>query len=219
MGRTGVNLQVPIEKIWIFAPSALLWSGLEALLRADGFRVHLDPIEVETVNWNDCKFDDAIIILGADNPVRQTIAHIQAIEDAGSSTPVILVLGSTSQDCALPAISAGARGIICEEDDAQNLLTCVREVAHGRDWVSQSVISMALETGLDAPGSVFAQLTARERQVADMIASGRSTDGVADALEMAPGTVKVHLHNIFKKLEIPDRSQLIRRILEEKARG
>ncbi|QLC22425.1 response regulator transcription factor [Parasphingopyxis sp. CP4] len=212
-------MQEPIEKVWIFAPTSLLWSGIEALLRAERFRARLTDGDFQTVDWNDPRFDDAIIIFGADRPDQQIAEHIQMISDARGPTPIVLVLSQDDHRAALSAIAAGASGIIHEDDDAHSMVTCVREIARGREWVSQSVISAALNRGLDQHQSLYAPLTARERQVADLIAAGRSTDTVASELEMAAGTVKVHLHNIYKKLAIPDRGQLIRLILEERTRN
>jgi two-component system NarL family response regulator len=50
-------------------------------------------------------------------------------------------------------------------------------------------------------------LTRREQEILAMIAAGRSNQEIADLLYIAPGTVRVHVHSILKKLEVRDRTQ------------
>lgn len=59
--------------------------------------------------------------------------------------------------------------------------------------------------------SEFAGLTARERQVALLVAAGFTNKAIASELDLCVGTVKIHLHNIFQKLRISRRISLVQR--------
>jgi DNA-binding NarL/FixJ family response regulator len=60
----------------------------------------------------------------------------------------------------------------------------------------------------------FPQLTAREREILDLLASGRSNQQIADTLFLSPKTVRNNVSNVFAKLQVADRSEAIVRARE-----
>jgi two-component system nitrate/nitrite response regulator NarP len=89
------------------------------------------------------------------------------------------------------------------------LVECVRAVHAGGTWGPR-----APATALAAPARDEAQplqgLTTREVEVAGLVALGLRNRDIADRLAISEGTVKIHLHNIYEKLGIEGRSQLVR---------
>ena len=63
--------------------------------------------------------------------------------------------------------------------------------------------------------ATFSELTARERQVAHLVAEGLSNKGIGKRLNVTEGTVKLHVHSIYKKLEIPRRAALVALVIKE----
>jgi DNA-binding CsgD family transcriptional regulator len=82
-----------------------------------------------------------------------------------------------------------------------------REIAHA--VCTHTAVRLA-ELGLAGPDDAarLAQLTARQREVARLVARGRSTPGIADALAISPNTVKKHLKDIFEQLGVTSRAEL-----------
>nr|QIG99390.1 response regulator transcription factor [Bradyrhizobium sp. 6(2017)] len=137
----------------------------------------------------------------------------QATPDiANSGTPgVRLVFLATSvedPDLAMLA-AAGAYGVILSEEEPETLIQMLRQVADGQRVLpspaSEEVISRE-RTAI--PEKYLAVLTERERQIMRLVSEGLSNKEIGRRLKVADGTIKVHLHHIFRKLEISNRTVL-----------
>ncbi|HEY9131923.1 MAG TPA: response regulator transcription factor, partial [Dyella sp.] len=92
------------------------------------------------------------------------------------------------------------------------LIECLRTVASGRSWLPKDTVGQALElerSRREHWRRAFASLTSREAEVVGLILAGRSNKEIAFALHISEGTTKVHLNNIFRKLAVTTRSELL----------
>lgn len=131
---------------------------------------------------------------------------LSAIRALGGSPARILVITSfTDASQVVPAIRAGAAGCVYKDVDPAALANAIRSVYAGHVVMPPDVAKalMAGETGTDR----LSQLTARERDVLDELARGRSNREIAKALRLAEKTVKTHVSNILMKLDVDDRTQ------------
>lgn len=112
------------------------------------------------------------------------------------------------------ALSCGIRGIFHENDPAYDLVKGVCSIFQGEIWVSRQVMT---ECFLEAQRftvrplrnheNSLPELTARQKTILSLIASGASNQRIADELCISPHTVKTHIYNIFKKIRVPSRTQ------------
>jgi two-component system nitrate/nitrite response regulator NarL len=126
-------------------------------------------------------------------------------------TRVVLLTAVAIDDRILAAMTSGAKGLLFKDAAPDNLVDCVREVANGKLCFPNDLIDAALkrESGRQADGECsIGALTPREAQVSLLVSEGLSNKLVAWQLNMAEGTVKLHLHNIYEKLGIPNRTAL-----------
>jgi DNA-binding NarL/FixJ family response regulator len=81
----------------------------------------------------------------------------------------------------------------------------------GKQWIDQEMVVRAFRNVLDQPGApaVEETLTPRELEIVRMVAAGLRNKGVAARLGISEGTVKVHLHNIYEKLGVEGRVELL----------
>jgi DNA-binding NarL/FixJ family response regulator len=88
------------------------------------------------------------------------------------------------------------------------LVDCLRHVAEGRRWLPSSIVQPAIRRASAAARRIspFELLTRREKEVARLIADGRSNKEAAVRLAMSEGTVKIHLHSIYSKLGVDNRT-------------
>jgi two-component system, NarL family, nitrate/nitrite response regulator NarL len=100
--------------------------------------------------------------------------------------------------------------IIPKEVVPSVLVQCLRRVADGQKLLPDSVSVLAShQTGIDAVAeSLLFGLTERERQIVRLVSEGLSNKEIGRRLNIANGTIKVHLHNIYQKLEISNRTLL-----------
>jgi two-component system nitrate/nitrite response regulator NarL len=125
--------------------------------------------------------------------------------------PVVLTALDNGQG--FEALRLGARGIVLKDMAPRLLVQCVRAVHAGRQWVEKGVATHAADTLLkrEAGIRVMAEvLTPREIEVAQMIASGRSSKVIANELAISEGTAKLHLHHVYEKLNLDGRVALVR---------
>ena len=106
------------------------------------------------------------------------------------------------------ALAHGIWGILLKEAAPDKLIDCLRSVAEGRRWLSEELAANAdplWNTPL-SPG--LTGLTPRELEISELACSGMSNKLIALKLGAVEGTVKIHLHNIFQKLRITNRTAL-----------
>jgi DNA-binding NarL/FixJ family response regulator len=101
------------------------------------------------------------------------------------------------------ALEAGARGYLLKDMLLTEVLTAIRAVGNG-DRVIPAAVAVRL-----AEYPARSTLTARELEVLELVARGRSNREVADALGRTDETVKIHLKNIFAKLAVADRTEAV----------
>ncbi|UTI63562.1 response regulator transcription factor [Paraconexibacter antarcticus] len=109
--------------------------------------------------------------------------------------------------------SAGIGYLLKERiGDVRAFLDAVHRVAAGGTVLDRQVVTQMLAPHDRAPDGL-AGLTAREREVLQLIAEGRSNAGIADALVVTPGAVEKHITSIFGKLDLPSQGDDHRRVL------
>lgn len=134
------------------------------------------------------------------------------LEIANSRTPAVrLVLFAASvEDRDLAMLAAvGAYGVILKEQEPETLLQILRQVADGQRMLPLPSCEEASSSAQTAISEKYlAVLTDRERQIMRLVSEGLSNKEIGRRLKVADGTIKVHLHHIFRKLEISNRTIL-----------
>jgi DNA-binding NarL/FixJ family response regulator len=131
---------------------------------------------------------------------------------------VIVVTMFEDDDSVFAAMRAGARGYVLKGADQEEILKVIRAVASGEAYfgpeIARRLMSFFSAPKPAAPADAFPELTAREREILDLIARGRTNQEIARELYLSPKTVRNHISNIFTKLQVADRSQAIIRARE-----
>ena len=148
-----------------------------------------------------------VAVLDVAMPGMSGIDILSEIVAHGCGTKVIFLTAGVSDKQLLTAIAQGARGLILKDVAADNIVKCVREVAEGRRWIPIDIVEAALERE-EGRRDVVEKLTLRERQITSLISEGLSNKEIGRQLHLTEGTVKIHLHNIYTKLEVPNRTAL-----------
>lgn len=140
---------------------------------------------------------------------------IEATRRLHAVRPDIRVIGLSAyadRQFVIDLLNAGAHGYVTKADASDELLRAIHNVRQGRTYLCPDVagaIASALRFGTDAQASAR-QLTARERQVLQLIAEGHTSARIADRLHIAASTVEVHRRNIMRKLDLHNVADLTR---------
>jgi DNA-binding NarL/FixJ family response regulator len=130
---------------------------------------------------------------------------------------VVMLTYSREDDDLFDSLRAGARGYLLKDMDPDRLGPALHGVLAGEAALPRSLVSRVLEEfqgrtrrRLFTKATRPTQLTSREWEVMELLRDGLSTEEVAARLFVAPGTVRVHVSSVLKKLRVPDRATAIR---------
>lgn len=144
-----------------------------------------------------------VLLLDLKLPDRDGVEVVRAL--AGEPTRVLVVTSFTELTTTVPAVRAGAAGLVYKDVSPAALAGAIRSV-HAGHVVLPPDVAAALVRGDSGPRRL-GQLTPREREVLAEIARGRSNREIARALVVSEKTVKTHVSSILAKLDLADRTQ------------
>jgi DNA-binding NarL/FixJ family response regulator len=147
-----------------------------------------------------------------DGSTLDFIGDLLAVHKARS---IILTAASSEEDIHR-AIQAGVTGLVFKHENPQVLLRAIRSVHSGEAWLSRSLMTAALSrfcenrwTKADPEELKIGTLTARERHIIALAATGLNRRGIAEKLFLSEGTVRNHLTSILRKLEVSNQIGLV----------
>ncbi len=180
-----------------------------------GLRTFLDlqdDIDVvgEAASGEEClavvpDLDPDVILLDLVMPGLGGVETVCALRESGSTARVLVVTSFTDPAVVVPAVRAGANGVVYKDIEPRDLASAIRSV-HAGHVLLQPDVAAALLAPAAGPDRLAA-LTAREREVLAQIARGRSNREIAKELSLAEKTVKTHVSNVLMKLGVQDRTQ------------
>ncbi|ROQ36587.1 LuxR family two component transcriptional regulator [Frondihabitans sp. PhB188] len=148
-------------------------------------------------------------VLSGDRATAEIIARDPAVR-------VVVLTTYETDEQILTAIEAGAVGYLLKASPEDELLAGVRSAARGEVALAPSIAAMLVRRVAAPAGAQAATpaLTARERQVLALVASGHSNRSVAGELFVSEATVKTHLIHVFEKLGVSDRTRAVTLAME-----
>ena len=142
-----------------------------------------------------------LAVVQLDLPGMKRADGLHRLCEAWPSLPILVTGDSCDRDTILEALSAGSHGFIPKSSSPQELEQAMKAAAGGQVFVSP------LSMGNSAQVRKFheADLTARQREVLNLLAAGNSNKQIARALGISEGTVKVHVNAAFRTLGVHNR--------------
>ena len=120
----------------------------------------------------------------------------------------------------LAAIAAGACSVVSKHASAKTLVQSLRVVAGGGSLPPEPSPDLVPAIGKEANGAaienVLSVLTEREREIMRLVSEGLPNKEIARRLSISEGTIKVHLHNVYQKLEINNRTVLAALVISQR---
>ena len=150
-----------------------------------------------------------IALIDLELPPTGGVAAVQRLSRRCSTYTIVWSFQPT-REMVLAAIRSGAHGFLHKEISPDGLIRALRGVVQGEAPLSRDLASLMIDAlhGLDEKTEArdrAAVLSAREREVLDLVAQGARNKQIAAALAISEFTVKRHVQNILQKLELPSR--------------
>ena len=153
-----------------------------------------------------------VLVLDLRMPGVDGIDLLRTLNREQITCRTVLLTAAITEEQVLETMKLGASGIVLKESPPETLIECVRRVHRGEQWIDRDMVARALRTVLDreaAAREVAQMLTPREIEIVTMVAQGLRNRAIAERLSISEGTVKVHLHNIYEKLGVDGRLELL----------
>lgn len=152
-----------------------------------------------------------LALLDMNMPSLHGLEILKAVVAETLATRIIFLAASLSDREIVAATAGGAYGIILKESAPDTLIRCLHAVAAGQKWLPADLVDGALERTMERHtqiARVEKLLTRREIEVMLRVSDGLSNKEVGSQLNISEGTVKIHLHSIYQKVGVGNRTSL-----------
>lgn len=196
-----------MSRILVADPHPVTRRGLVGLLLEAGHDI------AATVEDNDGA-SDAVLRLSPDILLMEValaggsaIEILRTLRAKADETPVILLSSRISDEELAEAANLGAEGLLLKSCPEGIILKCVDEVRCGRKWIDRALVARIIAAQQKIK-PLDRRLSGREQEIARLAATGKPNRYIAEIIGIAEGTVKVHLHNIYQKVGVNNRTEL-----------
>ena len=178
--------------------------GVEVVGEADNGREALELIKSRAPN---------LILLDISMTGMGGLEALPRIVKDFSAVKVMILSGHANEEYVLRALRCGAAGYMLKDAAAEELDLAIKAVIQGKTYlspsVSRTVVESYLQRALGDEGPID-QLTARQREILQLIAEGKNTKEIAGTLEISVKTVEAHRLQLMARLNIHDVAGLVR---------
>lgn len=199
-----------VIKIMIADDHSMIREGLKSLLELEG------DIQVvaEAEDGVDCLeklkiCTPDVLLLDINMPRKNGLEVLQTLKSSKSKVKVLVLTVHNEVEYLMKAVDIGVDGYILKDSESAELKKAIFSIVEGENYIQPSLIpslnSKMIEKNRDE--GKIESLTKRELEVLKLLAVGMYNKEVAEKLNISERTVKNHVSNIFKKIEVTDRTQ------------
>ena len=157
------------------------------------------------------RLDPDVVVMDHSMPEMNGTEAARMIKNRSPETQVVMLSMHANSVHAHRALQAGASGYVVKQASGAQVVDAIRAVVAGRRYVSESIAAELLnEIGSEAPHDPLDGLSARERQVLQMLAEGKSVSTIAITLSLSPKTVETYRGRLMEKLGLENIVALVR---------
>jgi len=149
-----------------------------------------------------------LAVIDVNMPAPNGVEVLRQVRAAGGKTRIVLLTGSVETRRLEEALRLRVDGLVFKDAPVEMLLRCAQAAIDGRPWIDRAAMEQLLTRDDAPPASSGARLTERETAIVGHVAAGLRNKEIARLLGIEEGTVKMHLHNLFRKLGVASRTEL-----------
>ena len=154
-----------------------------------------------------------VVLMDVSMPVLKGFDAVRRIRKADPEIKVIMLTVHDDEDLVARCLDAGAAGYVLKDSPPLQLVYAIQSVHQGQQYMSPRVLTNVVRQFISQPSDFkegYELLSDREREILVLLAEGQSLKDVAMHLNLSVKTVDAHKYNLMRKLDLHDRSELIR---------
>lgn len=197
-------------RVMIADDHSMIREGLKQLLELEGdFQVIEEACDGVECLEKLSKITPDILLLDINMPNMNGLEVLQKIKDKHMRVKVLVLTVHNEVEYLLKAVDIGINGYLLKDSESAELKKAILTVVNGEDYIQPSLIPLLNAKMIDRnkDNVKIESLTRREMDVLKLLAVGMYNKEVAEKLSISERTVKNHVSNIFKKIEVTDRTQ------------
>lgn len=197
-------------KVMLADDHLLMREGIRKLLEFDGKIKVVD----EAGDGEECleklrKSKPEVLLLDINMPKKNGLEVLQKIKDENIDVKVLILTVHIEIEYLIKAVDIGADGYILKDSESVELKRAINIVMKGENYIQPKLIPILNNrlVARDIDKDKVDSLTGREKEVLIQVANGMFNKEIANTLNISERTVKNHISNIFKKIDVSDRTQ------------
>ncbi len=207
-------------KILLVDDHKIMREGLRAMLeKQEGIEVAAEAEDGMTAVKLSGELPIDMVIMDIAMPDMNGIEATQQIVAKHPNIKVIALSMHTERRFVAEMLKAGASGYLLKDSAFDELAHAIRIIHEGKTYLSPGITGVLVEDYMEqltgGGNSATSQLSAREREVLQLIAEGLATKDIAKRLEVSVKTIETHRHNIMNKLDIRSVAELTKYAIRE----
>ena len=193
-------------------PHPLSLLGLDQLLKSEQGLTLLASCTTAAETMQEVRrHQPDLLVVDINLPDRDGLELINELKNSSLEVKIVVLTATMDDEQTIDALRFGVKGVVLKSMPSHLLVQCLQKVAAGGLWMEKESIGQAFEKMLHREAGMrrlATILTPRETEVMRCVATGLSNNQIAEKLIVSEGTIKIHVHNIYRKLGINNRVDL-----------
>ncbi|GHA78080.1 response regulator transcription factor [Pontibacter akesuensis] len=199
-------------RVLVADANLLIRKGLSVLLEQQGLEVVAEAESEAELMQLVQQHQPNVVLLDCNQPGLLEVSKMRSLTALSPNTHLLIITDDCSKETVLGALEAGATGYVLKLCGEQEILYAVQATARGERSMCSHVLESVFAKN-DTP-QVLHPLSARETEIIQLIAEGKSTMEIADTLFLSHHTINSHRKNILRKLQIKSPAEMIVKALD-----
>lgn len=188
----------------------LVRQGLKSFLERQGFQVACEASNGQEALQMAAKEQPDVAIMDISMPLLNGLGAARELKKSVRKTKVIMLTKHGEDTYVTEALRAGVSGYVLKNQVANDLVHAIQEVCRGSVYLSPGISRAVVGAYLSKADSPADSLSARERQVLQLVGEGKSAKEVAKQLGLSVKTVESHRARLMRKLDLHQTAGLVR---------
>ena len=211
---------VPKIRILICDDHKLFCEGIKAILRnEESLEIVGEAHDGRTAVDRVKELRPDLVLMDIAMPDLSGFEATRRLREAEPKIKVLMLTMHDEEELVARCLEAGAAGYIMKDAPASQLLYAIEMVQKGERYLSPTVLRKVVAgyvRNSQRPMTSYDRLSAREREILQLLAEGLSVKEIAARLNLSVKTVDVHKYNLMRKIDVHDRAELIKYAIQKR---
>jgi DNA-binding NarL/FixJ family response regulator len=151
-----------------------------------------------------------VVLMDVRMPIMDGVAATRALTEQAPEIKVLVLTTFDDDEYVTQALRCGAKGYLLKDTPSSELADAIRAIHRGYTQFGPGLMEKAFSSApaVEEPPEAFTQLTPREQEVLQLIATGCSNREISEKLYISERTVKNHVNSLLRRLNLRDRTQV-----------